>query len=103
MHLECDRRTVRRGVVDGIGAGRMTEVVEIGREHRWCGRRADAEDGQHKDRGRDADEPKGPTRSPATPEACLAGERPGLGLTQPAVDALLLRQVLDAVRDPAGL
>src|ERR1700682_6404879 len=81
----------------------MVEVVQIGREHGRCGRRANAEDGQHEDRGRDAYQPKGPTRTPAAPETCLAGERPGLRLTQPAVDALLLRQVLDAVRDPAGL
>src|SRR5260370_31971166 len=79
------------------------EVVGVGRIHGGCGRGSDAEDGQHEDGRRDADEPKrttGPTAAPETRLARVRRAQPGM---QPPTQTLLLRQMLDAIGDPPGL
>src|SRR5260370_20648963 len=79
------------------------EVVGVGRLHGGCGRGADAEDGEHEDGRRDADEPKRTTGSRAAPETRLARvqrAKPGM---QPPTQTLLLRQMLDAIGDPPSL
>src|SRR5207248_3532054 len=83
--------------VDGVGAGRVVEVVDIGREHRWRGCRADAEDRQHEDGGRYADEAKRAARATTARVPC------GRLRTEPSVQTLPLRQVLDAIGDSARL
>src|SRR5207249_12115803 len=86
-HLELRRRPVRRDAVHGVGAARVVEVVDIGREHRWRGCRADAEDRQHEDGGRYADEAKRAARATTARVPC------GRLWTEPSVQTLPLRQV----------
>src|SRR5207244_12134389 len=71
--------------------------VDIGGEHRWRGYSAKAQDRQHEDGGRDADEAKRAARATTARVWC------GRPRTEPPVQTPKLRQMFDAIGDEAGL
>src|SRR4029077_11426830 len=79
------------------------QVVGVGGLHDGSGCGATAEDGEPEEGMRDADEAKIAARSAAV--ACERVSRAQLGWPgmQPPFQALLLRQMLDAVGDPSCL